>query len=260
MKKIVYSPTKGYVTSMIIRENTTHTSYSSIKNDAEVFGNISDDMFELFKLCECSDAVIVDKDTHVDLTIQLPWENDYLTENIRNNLPAWSDKLLPTRRIDHILDGHSFLIPGRVNQFLGDYRDSIMKNFQWRESDFNAIRKSIETKVRAGESLTEREGKVIDLIKLWKKDDFWPINMNKKQIIKAIREAYEYAAKISGKQFPPSDENYPDRGPAQHGRLKYQGKTKAGLIVHFRFDFDVMEIETAYPILKDPGSIRSDKF
>ena len=185
-------------------------------------------------------------------------DDDYdevLYENIQNNLPAWNSDILQYT-ISHVIDNHT--LNGRIGDLLADHKGTIKIHFRSiTESDFTRLKKSIITKSRNYHALTPEEGKIVDLVNQLDKKDHWPISMNMDQIYQATKQAYEYAAKISRRQFP-----YDKKQPtilSKKGRVKYQGVASNGLVIHFWFNFDAMRIETAYPILKNPGTIRLDK-
>ena len=183
----------------------------------------------------------------------------YLVESVKNNLPAWDrSKHLPAEKLQHIITNHT--LRGRFGYLMqGTCGDYIKDKFGNR--DYNRAMESIPKKLSSGATLDRVEEAIAQYIENWAwtmdKKDFFPRHMSEQQIIKAIREAYEDAArKISKRQS--SIENTSD-GTRSKEVILYQGVTQDGMVIHFRFDFENEWIDTAYPKLKSPKGIRKDK-
>lgn len=90
--------------------------------------------------------------------------------------------------------------------------------------------------------------------------DYFPIEMTYLEIMKAVREAYGTARKISERKlqrvrdkrilYPMHNEDIAE--PAE-GRILYEGESKHGLTIRFWYNFDLNLIEDAYPVRKGTG-------
>lgn len=80
----------------------------------------------------------------------------------------------------------------------------------------------------------------------------FPIEMTNSQIMKSIKEAYKTAQKISKRQVRNSYITkyvlYNKVEPVK-GSTLYEGVSKNGLTIRFRYNFDYNVIETAYPVI-----------
>jgi hypothetical protein len=84
--------------------------------------------------------------------------------------------------------------------------------------------------------------------------DYFPIEMTSLEIMRAIREAYNTARKISDRKLQRvrdkrilSPMHNEDIVEPVDGRILYEGESKHGLTIRFWYNFDLGLIETAYP-------------
>jgi len=184
--------------------------------------------------------------------------SEYLVESVKNNLPAWNQiKALPPDTWDHIKKRHT--MKGRFPILMKQYGSFVEAKFG--NKTYNRVKKSIPEKFESGAEFDKIEEEVLEYMKYWcenEKDHFLR-SMSERQIIQAIREAYEdAAAKISKRSNPPA-ENLPDGSKMSREIIKYQGVTRNNLIIHFKYDFENECIITAYPIFLFPKTVRKDK-
>ena len=79
----------------------------------------------------------------------------------------------------------------------------------------------------------------------------FPVYMTNIEIMKSIREAYHTARKISRRRVKKSFvTRYVLHSKAEpvKGSALYEGKSKKGMTIQFRYNFDLGIIETAYPV------------
>ena len=197
----------------------------------------------------------------------------YITENVRNNLPAWDDRRrLPDKQIFHILNNHTLYTlydknndvwAGRFKTRLASMssnhidesetetrRVKFMKKYNI--NNLQMFENILTNKLKSGSVLDRTETAVIDYM-IWSDDkDYFPRRMKKEQIIRAIRDAYKGAVKIGSRQRSPSrNRPFEDTNEeGMEGTIKYQGKARDGMVIVFHFHFDEGYIGTAYP--KDP--------
>ena len=90
----------------------------------------------------------------------------------------------------------------------------------------------------------------------------FPIEMTNSQIMKSIKEAYKAAHKISKRQVRNSYITkyvlYNKVEPVK-GSILYEGISKNGLTIRFRYNFDYNVIEIAYPVIENDNVI-NEKF
>lgn len=86
-------------------------------------------------------------------------------------------------------------------------------------------------------------------------NEHFPVQMTNLQIMRAVKEAYHAAYKISPRKLQRvCDKRDTDRyGLAKvispvKGRILYEGISKNGLVIRFWYNFDLDLIETAYPV------------
>ena len=162
----------------------------------------------------------------------------YIAKYVRNNLPAWSEDLLPDSAFDHIITNHT--LRGKIGDLFSTYSYG-----KFDKKEYDRAKKSIPQKLDSGASLDKTEEAIVQHLLTCDKINLFPRNMSNQQIKKAIRDAYEDARKISGNQFPIRQDiaNNCWRG----GHVMYRGHIR-NLIIHFWFDFEENVITTAYPV------------
>jgi hypothetical protein len=174
-------------------------------------------------------------------------------ENVRNNLPAWSDEFLPEKTRQHIKKRHTY--SGRLRDLFDDYyvRRAIigrcLSDKATAQQRYNELKERILTRLEAGETLKREESEIVEYARtiISKEPDLFPYPMNEKQIIRAVKEAYLDAQKIGSKHRTPTKRDKDNVDKPWHLSLLYQGNARE-LIIHFWFDFNVNQIDTAYPV------------
>ena len=168
-------------------------------------------------------------------------------ESIQNNLPAWSDSILPVERLNHIVSNHT--IQGRVGHMLPFVEDEVREEFSLHEGDWADISIHVPRKLENGATLNEIEEYVVMLISMRDKKDHFPRSMTREQIKDAIRHAYRVAEKIGSRQLSPTSRDMDNIGIASKGSHLYQGQF-GKMRIRFWFNFDSSTIRTAYPKFK----------
>ena len=169
-------------------------------------------------------------------------DDEYFNEDVRNNLPAWSDKLLPEGNdgygMIHIINTHT--LRGRIGHLSSQF------GYRLQYKNLSEMIKTIRSKLFDGAKLTKEEEEVATYLEGRDEKSHFPRKMSEQQIFKAIRETYQDAYKNRGRQFPPDDSNLGDDFISERGRGRYEGRG-AGILIEFYFDFDANVITTAYP-------------
>lgn len=187
-------------------------------------------------------------------------------ESVWNNLPAWSDRILPPEIQKHIMDHHS--IQRRLGMLLNRHRQEIQGRFRNLKelNKFNNFKRRMEDKINAmerGESFdvfSKDEKEVIEFLVQWEEKDLYPFHMVESQIMKTVRLAYEDARKAPKRKPKPVDEEQDKKnsGTQPLNAMRYQSQVR-DMIIHLWFDRDAKIITTAYPVIKHPENIRQDK-
>ena len=175
----------------------------------------------------------------------LPIDDWYDGRDVPNKLPVWRDSFfeLNGERMDHIMENHT--LAGRIDDLLADsYSLGITaKKF---DLSLRKIREDIPRKVKAGASLSKVEQEIVADIVRGDKKDYFPRQMSRQQIHKAIREAYVDAKKLSVRQNPTRIDVDTSLLQRSYESVMYSG-TGADLTIHFWYNFTDAVIETAYP-------------
>jgi hypothetical protein len=185
---------------------------------------------------------------------QHPKSDEYYTENVRNNLPPWSDDFTK-KHMPHILQEHTF-ITNRINYLLNEYKDRLEVHFNRKKKEFKKATEKLQERFLAGAKLDKFQEEIIQTLRIFDKKDLFPISMTERDIRRAIQDAYKDATKISSRQPRPTDRDYTNAGEKATGAILYQGKAR-DMTIHFWFCFEDNSIETAYPI--DPNKTKRDQ-
>jgi hypothetical protein len=184
---------------------------------------------------------------------------------------------IPPAYMQHILQEHSIM--GALDDVIKGNRNDIKKSLGITDNgDLDNLSASIEHKFKyrnrkwadniiTGGDLSDDAQKdysademrligqidVIDKVKNNK--DHYPICMTHYQIMDAIKEAYENAAKTSGRRkHPEVDKRNPEAGnvPVDKGAVEYEGySSRYNLVIRFIYNFDLNCITTAFPIREE---------
>lgn len=213
------------------------------------------------------------------------WEY-YLNESVRNELPAWRgniynaydiyepndlrygekydiyhhDDTLPLHRMVHILTDHA--IYHRINDLFsqnGDgnkdgTRDMVRNKMGNIKMDkFDKIVRSIQSKIienNQGKSVnfTEDEWKFYAAFSAIDRKDLWRMDMTNKDIMRAIKDAYEDANKERVCRQIDTRNNGHGLPAPDKGKIIYRGESKKHGTIEFWYNLDLGIIETAYPI------------
>jgi hypothetical protein len=177
----------------------------------------------------------------------------YFDESVRNNLPAWRESFLDLngKEMDHIMENHTLV--GSIGDLLDS--NSYSLGIIAKKFDLNPkkVREDIPRKIKAGASLSKVEEAFIDDFIGCDKRNYFPRQMSRQQIHKAIREAYGDAQKISVRQNPSRRDLDVSNDQRSYGSAMYSG-IGAGLTIHFWYNFTDAVIETAYPWFSKKGS------
>lgn len=174
-------------------------------------------------------------------------------ESVRNNLPAWGKELFPDETFNHIKKRHSYF--GRLSYLFEDYcvhRAILKKYFSDKatgQQKYNDLKERILIRLEAGETLKREESEIVEYARTISSNepDLFPYPMTNEQIIRAIKEAYLDAQKVGSKQMTPTKKDKTNIDEPWHRSLLYQGRARE-LIIHFWFDFNTNQIDTAYPV------------
>lgn len=178
----------------------------------------------------------------------------------------YSNDTLPPRIMKYILK--EYTIDSRINAVLAPRKNAeeIGKILNLKSKELYDIRWSIMSKIHnlKKESGSMRKSRFPDselalvMSEIDKRDvifgrarKHFPVYMTGTEIMKSIREAYHTARKISRRRIKKSfitryvldSKTEPVKGSAL-----YEGESKNGLIIQFRYNFDLGIIETAYPV------------
>ena len=177
----------------------------------------------------------------------------------------YSNDTLPPRIMKYILK--EYTIDSRINAVLAPrknaeeigkilnlkpkesyYRWSIISKIYDLEKKSGSMRKSRFTDSKLALAISEIDKR--DVI-FGRSRKHFPIHMTDMEIMKSIREAYHTARKISRRRVKKSFvTRFVVRSKAEpiKGSALYEGVSKNGLAIQFRYNFDMGIIETAYPI------------
>ena len=200
-----------------------------------------------------------------------------LYDNVKNlkesKCKAYNNDTIPPACMQHILHDHS--IHARISSIVNNNKSNIKKSIGDNDDlDLNelvlSIKRKFEYKNRDGaESIlskgaldmgdrdyTAEEIRLIGQVDLLdKNNDHYPAYMTHFQIMKAIKEAYESAAKTSGRRkHPEVDKRNPEAGnvPVDKGAVEYEGySSRYNLVIRFIYNFDLNCITTAFPIREE---------
>ena len=191
------------------------------------------------------------------------WE-EILFENIQNNLPKWNrDKLFPKINDEenddngrnHIRKNHTIL--GRLPDLLDVHSDTAREILG--RKDFETKRQSFINKIKTKKPLTKIEDELLRFLVSLDKKDYFPATMSMEKIVNYIGEAYKNAKKVSKRQIStlPGDKWWMYGTTTES--IRYQGVTDDGTVIEFWYNFTRKEIETAYPLTKNPKRIVKKK-
>lgn len=197
----------------------------------------------------------------------------------------YQNDTLPPDIMKYILE--EYTVGGRINAVLASKKNrrEIEKVLNIKPKQLDEIRNSIKIKINdrnKGEidldykkkisnkrkfQFTELE--VLAASEISKLDSLhdqprnhFPIEMTNSQIMKSVKEAYKAAHKISKRQVRNSYITkyvlYNKVEPVK-GSILYEGISKNGLTIRFRYNFDYNVIEIAYPVIENDNVI-NEKF
>ncbi|MDE7354449.1 MAG: hypothetical protein K2O06_15565 [Acetatifactor sp.] len=197
---------------------------------------------------------------------------DLPDDDIRSTLPEWDESMLSDDTILDILQSHSsrYLAIKGIEEN-PDYHSTFVKmDCHLSDVKYDNVMNMLIKKLHDNKPivLTEIEEKMACTFKdnnrnfsrpYYEAWDF-PLVMSEKDIINAIREAYEHAnirsRRISPKKISQIDFENLDRvlevdyHPLGNYECLYQGRA-GGLVIRFLFDYKNMKIVMAYPVLKE---------
>lgn len=197
---------------------------------------------------------------------------DLPDDDIRSTLPEWDESMLSDDTILDILQSHSsrYLAIKGIEENPDYYRTFVKKDYHISDAKYDNVMNTLIKKLHDNKpiELTEIEGKMACTFKDTNRNfsqpyyEAWdfPLVMSEKDIINAIREAYENASirsrrispnKISQIDFENLDRVFEvDYHPLGNYECLYQGRA-GDLIIRFLFDYRDMKIVMAYPVLKE---------
>ena len=181
------------------------------------------------------------------------------------------DSTIPPEFMEHILKSHS--VWDRMDAVFNspENKQKLMSMFKMNDNQLQDIRDDIRDKITTinmNDVKPNAHGKIIDFTKdelafidqvlmLDDVKDHYPVQMSYLNIMRVIKEAYEYAYKTNdGIRMQPSlDRRTGETKRPVRGQRKYRGESKNGMLIEFWYDFDLKVIMSAYPI----GTHENDK-
>lgn len=197
---------------------------------------------------------------------------NFSADDIRGSLPEWDESMLSDDTILDIMQSHSnrYLVIKGIEEKPDYYRTFVKKDYHLSDAKYDNVMNKLIKKLHDNKPivLTETEEKIACAFKdddrtfsrgYYEAWDF-PLVMSEKDIISAIREAYENASirsrRISLDKLSQIDfENLGrileiDYHLLENYECIYQGRA-GDLIIRFLFDFKHMKMVMAYPVLKE---------
>lgn len=182
----------------------------------------------------------------------------------KDQMKEYWDSTIPPEFMEHILKSHS--VWDRMDAVFNspENKQKLMSMFKMNDNQLQDIRDDIRDKITTinmNDVKPNAHGKIIDFTKdelafidqvlmLDDVKDHYPVQMSYLNIMRVIKEAYEYAYKTNdGIRMQPSlDRRTGETKRPVRGQRKYRGESKYDMDIEFWYNFDLDIIETAYPL------------
>lgn len=188
----------------------------------------------------------------------------------KESMKEYNDYTIPPKFMDHILKSHSLWDRMDAVYESTNKKHKLMEIFGIDEDTLKDMKDDIREKINAKNlndltlknqgkvfnkekdyEFTEEELRLIDeIFKIDDVKDHYPPTLTNLQIMKAIKEAYETAYKVSKTKGQISrDRRTEERSAPIRGQRLYRGYSETyKLLIEFLFDLDLKVIATAYPV------------